>query len=117
MTTQELVVAVMVAFFAAGGPLVAWINARAASKPRVTTDQAEIEVVAKTAQDLGIEERWKKYADDVEDRLNERINDLESRLTRTRTSLDVSVEYNRVLRNHIHDELPPPPPPWPDGIF
>lgn len=113
MTYPEMIAAIILALFAAGGPMVTWINARAAKKPTITTEEAEVTSVEQLVQDVGVEERWKIYSDDIEKRLNLRIDNLEEDLRRTRQSLDTAVRYAEALRVHIQLGLGPPPPEWP----
>lgn len=117
MTPTDAVVAIIVSLFVAGGPVVAWINARAAKQPRITTEQVEIQSTSTAAKELGIEDRWKEYADEVEERLDKRIAALEDSLKKSRESFDASMRYVEILREHIYKELPPPPPPWPSDII
>ena len=116
MIGQDAVVAIIVALFMAGGPVVVWIQTRAANRKEITPKQAEETMVTQAAEDLGISERWKNYADGIEDRLSERIKELEGSLNHSRHSKDVAIAYIDVLRSHIHNQKPPPPPPWPPGI-
>ena len=117
MSTMDAAVTIIVSLFLAGGPVVAWINARAAKQPRITTEQAEIQSTSTAAKELGIEDRWKEYADEVEQRLDKRIAALEQSLKKSRESFDASMRYVEILRDHIYKELPPPPPPWPRDII
>ena len=117
MTAMDAAVTIIVSLFLAGGPVVAWINARAAKQPRITTEQAEIQSTSTAAKELGIEDRWKEYADEVEQRLDKRIAALEQSLKKSRESFDASMRYVEILRDHIYKELPPPPPPWPSDII
>lgn len=117
MNNVDAVVAITIALFAAGGPLVAWINARAAGKPTITTEQVEMQVTETAAKDLGIEERWKSYADEVEKRMIARERSNKEDLARAREAFDAPMRYVEDLREHIYKELPPPPPPWPKDII
>ena len=117
MSTMDAAVTIIVSLFLAGGPVVAWINARAAKQPRITTEQAEIQSTSTAAKELGIEDRWKEYADEVEQRLDKRIAALEQSLKKSRESFDASMRYVEILRDHIYKELQPPPPPWPSDII
>lgn len=116
MTLVDAVVAIILSLFVAGGPVVALINARAAKKPEMTTNDAEIQTTSAAAKELGIEERWKKYADEVEVRLSNRIALLDKKLMDKTKAHDSMIQYAQVLRGHIIKQLPPPPPPWPDDI-
>lgn len=116
MTTMEAVVAIIVGLFVAGGPASVYINARAAKKASISTDQAENNAIDNLAADLGIDERWRKYADELEDRLDERIARLEASLSAARRTTDIALAYAEVLRGHIQNRFPPPPPPWPQDI-
>ena len=116
MNPMDAAVTIIVSLFVAGGPVVAWINARAAKRPRLTTEQVEIQSTSTAAKELGIEDRWKEYADEVEERLDKRIAALEDALKKSRESFDASMRYIATLRDHIYKELPPPPPPWPNDI-
>lgn len=117
MNAMDAAVAIIVSLFVAGGPVVAWINARAAKQPRITTEQVEIQTTSEAAKELGIEDRWKEYADEVERRLDKRVANLEDTLKKSRESFDASMRYVEILREHIYKELPPPPPPWPSDII
>ena len=117
MTPVDATVAIIVSLFVAGGPVVAWINARAAKRPQITTEQVEIQSTSAAAKELGIEDRWKEYADEVEKRLDKRIATLESTLKKSRETFDASMRYVEILREHIYKDLPPPPPPWPSDII
>jgi hypothetical protein len=113
---KDAVEAIILTLFMAGGPVVAWIQTRAANKKEITPKEVEETVVAKAAEDLGIADRWKSYADDVEQRLDQRVKELEESLTSTRQSKDRVMAYASVLRSHIQKQEPPPPPPWPSNI-
>ena len=117
MSALDAAVAIIVSLFVAGGPVVAWINARAAKKPPITTEQVEIQSTSAAAKELGIEDRWKQYADEVEERLDKRIAALEDALKKSRDNFEASMRYVEILREHIYKELPPPPPPWPRDII
>ena len=117
MSALDAAVAIIVSLFVAGGPVVAWINARAAKKPSITTEQVEIQSTSAAAKELGIEDRWKEYADEVEKRLDKRIAALEDALKKSRDNFEASMRYVEILRDHIYKELPPPPPPWPRDII
>lgn len=117
MNAMDAAVAIIVSLFVAGGPVVAWINARAAKQPSITTEEVEIQSTSTAAKELGIEDRWKEYADEVEKRLERRIANLETNLVQSRKSFDAAMRYVSTLRDHIYKELPPPPPPWPSDII
>ena len=116
MLDQDAVEAIILTLFMAGGPVVAWIQTRAANRKEITPHQVEEAVVSKAAEDLGIADRWKSYADDVEKRLDQRIKELELSLAATRHSKDRVIAYASELRSHIQKQEPPPPPPWPSDI-
>lgn len=116
MNSTDAVVSILLTLFMAGGPVVAWINARAAKQPTITTKEVELQATTTAAKELGIEERWRAYADNIEVRLNARVDGLERELHETRLSRDRAYAYAAVLRGHIHEEKGPPAPPWPSDL-
>ena len=116
MPAQDAVVAIIVALFMAGGPVVVWIQTRAANRKELTPQQAEETMAVKVAENIGIADRWMNYADGIESRLSERIDELEKTVSEERRSKDKAISYINDLRSHIHRHDPPPPPPWPPGI-
>lgn len=66
------------------------------------------------AQQVQIE----KYRSQSETRMttqDARMERLETDLATVRHERDLYRDYSHELRSHIYDQLPPPPPPWPDG--
>lgn len=116
MSNVEAAVAIITTLFMAGGPIVAMINARAAKKPEITTFEADVNAVTETAKELGIEERWKKYADDLEARLTSQIQGLREDLLNNRRYTDSLAQYAEALRMQIQRGEGPPPLPWPDDF-
>lgn len=116
MPAQDAVVAIIVALFMAGGPVVVWIQTRAANRKELTPQQADQAMAIKVAENVGIADRWMNYADGIEARLTERIDELEKSLGDERHAKDKAIAYINELRSHIHRHDPPPPPPWPPGI-
>ena len=116
MPAQDAVVAIIVALFMAGGPVVVWIQTRAANRKELTPQQADQAMAIKVAENVGIADRWMHYADGIEARLTERIDELEKTVGEERRSKDKAISYINDLRSHIHRHDPPPPPPWPPGI-
>lgn len=108
----------------AGGPIVTWITVRHRNRsddiPKGRVAEAELTHVL---DDTGIAARWQAYADDIEERLNHRIDEqdrqirkAEARNDRLLSKIDVHQAYERALRRHISDRKPPPPPAYPAAI-
>ena len=50
------------------------------------------------------------------DRVDEKMGRLESRMELMESKQKLRDDYIAILRMHINDELPPPPPEWPVGL-
>lgn len=127
MTAVEAISSILIALFMSGGPVVAYINQKAKNKTPITTEQVEVEAVSTAAEDVGVIDQYKHYVEllkDVERKLSIRVDALEQDVLearmdgeRFRKKNDVIMSYAEELRTHIRKELPPPPPPWPEGIL
>ena len=91
---QQLLLALAVPL-AAGAT--AWVNGRAVRRDSLV-DQLQ-EEIARLDRRLTEEANQRK---ELDDRLSRRIRAQE--------------DYIGALRQHIHDEVGPPPPPWPEGL-
>ena len=49
--------------------------------------------------------------------LRNRLTTVEDRLSRVERNNRVQSDYIGVLRRHIADGMPPPPPAWPEGLL
>lgn len=119
LTPVEAITYVLVALFGVGGPVTVMLTQRAKKQQTVSTEQAEKDVVSSIAEEVGVIDKWNDYSvivQSIEQKLTERIDQLEESLRRTRKSLDVSLGYAEQLRVHVNKGLPPPPPPWPEDI-
>ncbi|WP_437582739.1 hypothetical protein ACSAGD_10765 [Paramicrobacterium sp. CJ85] len=106
-----------VALTAGGGVLGALITAKVQGRAtEVAASQAEKSNEQKMIDQL--QEELAGYRQRSDDRMTAqdvRMTALESDNKELRAQRDTYRDYAHVLRSHIYDQLPPPPPPWPDG--
>jgi hypothetical protein len=56
-------------------------------------------------------------ADARSDKQDARMEKIEAELGRFKKREQIRDEYINKLRRHIEAGMPPPPPPWPDGLY
>ncbi|WP_141898650.1 hypothetical protein [Paramicrobacterium agarici] len=102
---------------AGGGVVGALIAAKVQGR---ATDAAKAQAEKSNEQQMidQLQEELAGYRGRADDRMTAqdvRMTALEADNKELRAQRDTYRDYAHVLRSHIYDQLPPPPPPWPDG--
>lgn len=138
----ELLPAVLSGLLAPGGVLVVWLTLRQSKKTKdagkdVSMEQAKVAEATLALESSGLAAAWREYAQEIEDRLTKRLNELDARRAedeRHRAEDATTIrqlyqevrqyqardltwrEYTEGLRRDIVNGTPPPPRPYPPGL-